>query len=73
MFKLDWKTWLKVSKHFCLSINMISSMSKDDLYDKFPDVFTDGIGTIKGSPVVLRKNAKPIIISNSSFCFKEIC
>ena len=58
------KTWLKASKLFWPSINMINSVSKDDLINKFPEVFADGIGTIKGPPisVKLKKDAKPVFM-----------
>ena len=58
------KIWLKASKLFWPSINMINSVSKDDLINKFPEVFADAIAMIKGPPISaeLRKDAKPVFM-----------
>lgn len=58
------KTWLKASNLFWPNINMVKSGSKEELIKMFPDVFADGIGTIKGPPVSvkLKNDVKPVFL-----------
>ena len=62
---------VKSIKIFWPSINIINSVAKDDLINKFPEVFADRIGTIKG-PLIwikLKKDAKPVFMRVRTFPF----